>query len=188
MNLVEGVRVIRRWPRRRFGVGLAVAVVFVAALAGLSGLAPFGDTVGAGWRYPMLLLLGALIGLYGATAVQAPIGAEMTLCDLRWPALAAIGTVYAGRDATLSTGIAVLFPVAAVTVMLWAVLQRLEREHEALRSGDGEVCVTCRPLFTRRPAAVAPASLSAMAPIPPAPVQLDGLPQEPGDQPPPCPA
>jgi hypothetical protein len=182
MTVSAGLREIAAWPRSRFCIGLAVAVVFITALAALSGLMPFGTTAGAGWRYPLLLLLGGLLALYGATAAQAPIGAEMTLCDLRWPALATIATVYAGRDSALTTGLAVLFDVAAVTLMVWAVVHRLEQERQALSSGDGEVCLTCRPLFNARSRRGTPASGPESRPLSPAPVRLDRSIQEFGDQ------
>ena len=183
MTVLAGLREITAWPRSRFGIGLAVAVVFIAALAALSGLTPFGTTAGAGWRYPLVVLLAGLLGLYGATAARTPIGAEMTLCDLRWPTLGTISTGYAGRDATLTPSLAVLFDVAAVTVMVWAVVQRLEQERQALSSGDGEVCLTCRPLFTPRSRRGSPASGPEIRPLTPAPVWLKSPLPGSGDQP-----
>jgi hypothetical protein len=186
MSLSEGLREITAWPRARWGIGIAVAVGFILALAGLSGLAPFGPTVG-GWHYPLVVLLAALLGLYGASAVQAPVGAEMTLCDLRWPTLAIMATAYAAREATLSVGLAVLFDVAALTLMVWAVVQRLERERQALHSGDGEVCLTCRPLFVPRSRGVGAVSASAgepvIRPLATAPVRSGSLPEESGGLP-----
>lgn len=189
MSLSEGLCEIAAWPRSRFGIGLAVAVGFILALAALSGLAPFGSTAGGGWRYPLLVLLGTLLGLYGGTALHAPIGAEMTLCDLRWPTLAAVATAYAGRDAALSVGVAALFDIAALTLMVWAVVQRLERERQALGSGDSEVCLTCRPLFVPRSrgsgagAVSAPAGEPVIRPLTTAPVRSGSWPKKSGGLP-----
>ena len=147
MTLSAGARDIAAWPRRRFGITLAVTIVFTVVAAGVSGLPPFGAAPGTGWRYPLLVLLAAAIGLYGAAAVHPPVGAEMTLCDLRWPVLAAAGTVYAGQGAEPSLGLVALLGIAALTLMVWALVQRLDQERAALQDGTGEVCVTCRPLF-----------------------------------------
>lgn len=183
MTPAAGLREIGEWPRRRFGVGVAAAAVSVLALASLTGLPPLGSAGGAGWRYPLVLLLAALIGLYTATAVRAPVGAEMTLCDLRWPVLAAIAMLYAGRDATMSAGLGALFDIAAVTLMAWAVMQRLEQERR-VNSGDGEACLTCRPLFAPRSrGGAAPVSDPAIRPLTPAPVRVESRPEESGGLP-----
>ena len=182
MSPSEGLRQMSTWPRSRSGIGFTMAIASTVALAALSGLAPFGTTTGTGWRYPLVVLLGTLLGLYGATAAAAPIGAEMTFCDLRWPTLATIATTYAGRDATLTTGLAVLFDVAAVTLMAWAVVQRLEQEQQAL-SGDGEACLTCRPLFTARSPRDTPIDTPEIRPLTPAPVRPESPLPGSGEQP-----
>ncbi|MBW4043187.1 MAG: hypothetical protein HIU86_13885 [Acidobacteria bacterium] len=173
MRVSEGLRDIRAWPRARLGIGLVVAIAFILALAAVSGLAPFGTTAGAGWRSPLLVLVGTSVGLYAASAVRAPIGAEMTLCDLRWPGLATIATASAGRDATLATGFAVLFDVAALALMVWAVAHRLEEERRALGGGDGAACLTCRPVFLPRSRRGWPRDGPEIRPLEPAPVRLE---------------
>lgn len=173
MTLAQGARAVAAWPRPRFAVGAAVAVVFLIALAAVTALPPFGAAPDAGWRYPLLALLAAGMGLYGATAVRSPIGAEMTLCDLRWPVLATIGAGYAGRDAALSPALVALFGLAAVTLMVWAVVQRLERERAALQNGDSDVCLTCRPLFAQRPGDRTHAGAPVIQRLDPAPVSRE---------------
>lgn len=180
MTPAAGLREIGEWPRRRFGVGVGAAAVSVLALASVTGLSPFGSAGGAGWRYPLVLLLAALIGLYSATAVRAPVGAEMTLCDLRWPVFAAIAMLYADRDTTMSAGLGALFDIAAATLMAWAVGQRLEQERRALSGADGEVCLTCRPLFAPRSRGGASVSEPAIRPLTPAPVRVESRPEKSG--------
>lgn len=143
-------RELAAWPRRRRVVGIVVAAAALLVVAALSGLPPFGAASGAAWRYPLLVVLAAVLGLYAATAVEAPVDAPMTLCDLRWPGLALIGTVYAGRAATVPPALGALFEVGAVALMVWALRERLELEREALR-GEGAACVSCRPLLSGRP-------------------------------------
>lgn len=183
MTLAQGARDVAAWPRRRLALGVAITIVLVLALAALSGLPPFGAALGAGWRYPLLALLAAGMGLYGATGVRSPIGAEMTLCDLRWPAVATIGVAYAGRDATFSPALVALFGLAAVTLMFWAVVQRLERERAAVRDGDSEVCLTCRPLFAQRPGRGAHAGARVIQPLDPGSVRREAAVLERGERP-----
>lgn len=182
MTLAQGARAVAAWPRHRLAVGAAVAVVFLMALAALTGLPPFGAAPDAGWRYPLLALLAAEMGLYGATAVRSPIGAEMTFCDLRWPMLATLGVGYAGREAALSSALTAVFGLAAVTLMVWAVVQRLERERAALQNGDGEVCPTCRPLFGQRPGHRTHPRAPVIQPLDPAPVSREAAVLERGEQ------
>jgi hypothetical protein len=159
---------LRTWPARRWSiaggtaiaafVGLAVASGTITVAGGLGFAAPF-------WAYLASAVGSGLLGLVVASYIAPPIGADATLCDLRWPVLALIGL-------SLSTDVRTAVPlltgverpavaVTAVALLVWALVERLRLEHRvvlarerASRSGvdsvDGEVCTTCRPLFPRR--------------------------------------
>ena len=115
---------------------------------------------------PGLLLAGLVVGSYFA----APIGAEATLCDTRWPVLGVTGLViatsagegslaaylFAGTaPAVLSAVIQPVFALLAAALLGWALWMRLELERKAVsppaEGDDYGVCTTCRPLFPARP-------------------------------------
>jgi heme A synthase len=127
---------LRSWPVKRRMVAAGVGVV-----------------AGAG-----------LVGLVVASYFDAPIGADATLCDVRWPVLGLI-SLYLSTD--LRTAVPMLDGVArpivalaAIALLVWALLERLGSESRAVAKRDrsvtagddvedGEVCTTCRPLFPR---------------------------------------
>jgi hypothetical protein len=154
---------LRTWPARRWSiaggtaiaafVGLAVASGTITVAGGLGFAAPF-------WAYLASAVGSGLLGLVVASYIAPPIGADATLCDLRWPVLALIGL-------SLSTDVRTAVPlltgverpavaVTAVALLVWArvehrvVLARERASRSGVDSVDGEVCTTCRPLFPRR--------------------------------------
>ncbi len=102
----------------------------------------------------------------------APIGAEATVCDTRWPVLGlggvALGAAAPSSPAFLSTvfsanadslaGLAQpAVGLAALALLSWALAQRLGQERKATTPAepgtdqlDGSACTTCRPLFPSR--------------------------------------
>ena len=161
---------LRRWPARRRLIVAAVAGMVLVGLALAAGTVAFVDGSlvfpGTGWADAVTVVGAGLIGLVVASYVDAPIGADATLCDLRWPALGLI-SLYLSTDLRtavplLEPGIRPVVSVAASALLVWALLARLNSEYKATRSQrrsgapgdidgteDGEVCTTCRPLFPR---------------------------------------
>ncbi|MEB0200913.1 hypothetical protein QN354_03970 [Cryobacterium sp. 5I3] len=164
------IRELRSWPTRRRLIIVTVAAMALTGLTLASGtVAIVGGSLvfpGPWWADAVTVGGACLIGLVVASYVDAPIGADATLCDLRWPALGLI-SLYLSTDLRtavplLEPGIRPVVGVAAIALLVWALLARLNSEYKATRSQhrsgtsggidgteDGEVCTTCRPLFPR---------------------------------------
>ena len=168
---------LRIWPTRRWIVAVGVAVVAFAGLMITSGMVATADGVlafpGPWWAYAVAAAGTSVVGLIVASYIATPIGADATLCDLRWPIL---GLIALHLSTDLRTAVPVLtgavrpaVAVAAVALLVWALVERLGRERRAIAGGDqaptatgvsgtpvgddledGAVCTTCRPLFSRR--------------------------------------
>lgn len=163
---------LRAWSRRRWLVAAAVALAAVGGLILAAAMIP--STAGPAapwWAFLAVGGGGILLGLLVAGYLDAPIGAEATLCDLRWPVLGLVGLYLAG-DAralvpTLSAEVRPAVALAALAVLVWALAGRMRGERRALAAdrrreaalsagsaddaaSDGETCTTCRPLFPTR--------------------------------------
>ncbi|WP_146066037.1 hypothetical protein [Cryobacterium sp. Y82] len=126
-----------------------------------TGYAPSaGGAGGAPWWTVAATALGAsLIGLIVASFIGTPIGADATRCDARWPALGLVAlyltTEVRSLDPVVSGAARPLLAAAALTLLIWALRERLTSERRATTrskssdSTDGEVCATCTPLFPR---------------------------------------
>jgi len=165
-------RSLRRWQRPRMvaaGItAIAAAAVLVAAngLAG-TGAAWAGTAWAVWWSVPAVAAGALLAGLIVGSYVRAPIGAEATLCDTRWPVLGLAGLALGtspGPDsllaylfswaapAVLGAVIQPAVSLASLALLGWALRLRLDLERAALAPDDGAPasagsCPTCRPLF-----------------------------------------
>ena len=140
---------------------ITAAVAAAAFVAFVTGYAPrANDADGALWFTVAATALGAsLIGLIVASYVGTPIGADATLCDTRWPALGLIAlyltTEVRSLDPIVSGAARPVLAAAALTLLIWALRERLVSERrattrrESSESAEGEVCTTCTPLFPR---------------------------------------
>ena len=164
------------WSRRRWLVATAVAVSVSVGLVLAASMVSSTPGLGAPWwAFAAVAGGGILLGLIVAGYLEAPIGAEATVCDLRWPVLGLLG-LYLASDAralvpTLSAEVRPVVALASVAVLVWALAERMRGERHALAAGrqrdavlhgdadagqdalsiDGETCSTCRPLFPTRP-------------------------------------
>jgi len=155
---------LRRWrPVRRAGAGIAAAAA-AAVVVSMNGMM---GPPGAVWWNAVIVAAGSVLtGLVVGSYVDAPIGAEATVCDTRWPLIGLTGLVIATSTgqgtlaAHLFTGAAPLvlagviqpsFALLSLALLGWALRERLQLERTALTpstGGDsGEVCTSCRPLF-----------------------------------------
>jgi hypothetical protein len=135
----------------------AVAVgAFITLATGYASIA--GGAGDALWWTVAATALGAsLIGLIVASYIGTPIGAEATLCDARWPALGLIAlyltTEVRSLDPVVSGAARPVLATAALTLLIWALRERLASERRATTrnesSTEGEACTTCTPLFPR---------------------------------------
>jgi len=133
-----------------------VALIASAALVVASGIvrATAGGLAfpGAWWSIPAVAAGSILVALIIASYVGTPIGADATLCDTRWPALGLIALFLATDTMTVAPVLTGITPpvvaVAAILLLVWALRERLASERRAM-DGDGEVCLTCRPLIAR---------------------------------------
>ena len=166
-GLDAGWRQLRSWRRTRLAAAGISAIAAALILVSLNGML---TGAGAAWWNLMIAAAGSLLtGLVVGSYFAAPIGAEATLCDTRWPALGLTGLViatstgegslaeylFAGASPAVLTG--VIQPVSAlltVAFLGWALRQRLDLERIAVSpASDDEdygVCTTCRPLFPAR--------------------------------------
>jgi hypothetical protein len=168
---------LRRWPRRRWLVAAAVASAVIGALILAASMVSRAPGLGAPWwAFAAVAIGGILLGLIVAGYFEAPIGAEATVCDLRWPVLGLLG-LYLASDAsalvpTLTAEVRPAVAVAAVAVLGWGLAERMRGERHALAADrrreaalgagagpdaddldnatDGDTCSTCRPLFPSR--------------------------------------
>lgn len=156
---------LRTWPARRRLIAAGVAIVAFAGVVLASGIVGVADGAlsfpGPWWAYLVVAAGTSLVGLVVASYIGTPIGADATLCDTRWPVLGLIA-LYLATDLNTAvpmiTGIArPAVAVAALALLVWALLERLATERRAVArldraspgQVDGEVCTTCRPLFSR---------------------------------------
>lgn len=152
---------------RLFGgaVGALLVVAFLAAEP-VSGQL-IGVTV-PWWAYPAIGAAAFLVGVVVGSFIQPRRGAEPTVCEVG-PILLGVGAAYLGSvpratgtgaaaflDSLGVVGAAVTQPAlagVAVLVLAGAVADRARRERYGAAeagTGDGEVCVTCAPLFPTR--------------------------------------
>lgn len=155
---------VARWRFRRWAIAGGVAVIAFAAVAVAAGVIGLGITHSPAadqWWSVIAIAAGAsLCGLVIASYFGAPIGAEATLCDTRWPGFALLALLFATdvrSEVPILTGFTrPVVALAAVLLLVWALRERITSERRAvarLASGntdDGEVCATCRPLFPTR--------------------------------------
>ncbi|GAB3132502.1 hypothetical protein GCM10027057_04890 [Marisediminicola antarctica] len=151
---------LRSWPAVRWFAALAVAVLSAALLVLASALPFAGADAGALWSLAAVASGSALTGLIVASYFRTPIGADATLCDLRWPALGLVALHFStdlrSAEPLLFGAVRPVVAIAAIALLLWALRDRLESERRATDAdaeASGEVCTTCRPLFTRTAAA-----------------------------------
>lgn len=161
-------RQLRRWRWPRVTVAVIAAATAATIATNLNGML---TASGVPWWNVVAVALGSLLaGLVIGSYIGAPIGAEATVCDTRWPVLGLAGLVLAtpSGQANLSTHVltgaapAVLAGVIqaviallSLTLLAWAVGERFELERKvASRStsmGTGATCTSCRPLFPTKP-------------------------------------
>jgi hypothetical protein len=161
-------RQLRSWQWSRVAAAGIAAATAAAVVVSLNGMM---TVTGPAWWNVLIVAAGSLLaGLVVGSYFGAPIGAEATVCDTRWPVLTLTGLVVAtstGQEtpaAHLFTGAApavlagVIQPAIALlslALLGWAMQERLELERKAASpSADGytgDVCTTCRPLFPTRP-------------------------------------
>ena len=84
---------LRRWrPVRRAGAGIAAAAA-AAVVVSMNGMM---GPPGAVWWNAVIVAAGSVLtGLVVGSYVDAPIGAEATVCDTRWPLIGLTGLVIA---------------------------------------------------------------------------------------------
>lgn len=157
------VQLLRSWQRTRFaaaGIGAAAAASAVVSVNGMltAPAIPW-------WSLAFLAAGAVLTGLVLGSYVRAPIGAEATLCDTRWPVIGLIGLalatstgpgtlathLFAGAAPWVLAGvIQPVFALLALGLLAWALRDRLSLERWAMAPSDGDpaaACVSCRPLF-----------------------------------------
>ena len=155
-----------QWSRASAaGISAAAAAAVVVSMNGMTA------ETGAAWWNIVIVAAGSLLaGLVVGSYVGAPIGAEATVCDTRWPVLGLTGLVIAtsagqgslaahlftgAAPAVLAGVIQPAFALLALTLLGWALRERLELERNVVASstsGDsGAMCTTCRPLFPTKP-------------------------------------
>ena len=147
---------LRRWPAVRWAAALAVAVLAAALLVLASALPIARADASIVGSLAAVATGSALIGLTVASYLRTPIGADATFCDLRWPALALLALHFStdlrSAEPLLFGAARPVVALAAIVLLLWALRERLESERRATDAGaetSGEICTTCRPLFTR---------------------------------------
>lgn len=163
---------LRAWPGIRWVIAAIVGLGVLAGMVAASGLAATPPGGGPGmpwWAYPVIGAGSVLTGLLVAGYFRAPLGAEATFCDLRWPLFGLLGMAMAtgsretggtfagllvGPPGSLADLTRLAVGVASVTVVAWALSGRLGLEREALAAQAGgddlATCTTCRPLFPAR--------------------------------------
>ena len=146
---------LRAWPTRRRLIAAAVAAAAFVTLLVASGLLEFAGAPGAApwWSYALAAVGSALIGLVVGSYIGAPIGADATLCDTRWPVLGLIALYLAtdlrSVEPVLTGAVRPVVALAAIALLAWALRERLVSERRATADADpeGAACTTCRPLF-----------------------------------------
>lgn len=164
---------LRRWPAVRWATASVGAVLSAGLLVLASALPLAGADAATLWSLAAVAAGSALIGLIVASYLRTPIGADATLCDLRWPVIGLLA-LHAATDLRSAEPILVgavrpVVAIATIALLLWALRERLESERrvtDADAEASGEVCTTCRPLFTRTSARVAHDHTAAPTPAP----------------------
>jgi hypothetical protein len=163
-QLIGNFRLLRSWrPVRRAGAGIAAAAA-AAVVVSMNGMM---TPPGAAWWNAVIIAAGSILaGLIVGSYLGAPIGAEATVCDTRWPVIGLTGMVIAtstgqgnlaahlftGAAPTVLAGvIQPAFALLSLALLGWALRARLDLERRAVtpstEGDDGDVCTTCRPLF-----------------------------------------
>ncbi|POH72470.1 hypothetical protein [Arthrobacter glacialis] len=163
-------RQLRHWQWSRVAAA-GTAAAAAAAAAGVLSMNGMMTEMRTPWWSVVIVAAGSLLtGLVAGSYIRAPIGAEATLCDTRWPVLGLTALVIAtstGRrtpaahlftgaaPAVLAGAIQPAFALLSLALLGWALRERLELERRAVSAttgGDaGDACTTCRPLFPTRP-------------------------------------
>ena len=148
-----------RWPAIRWAAALAAASLSAVLLVFASALPLARADAASLWSLAAVAAGSALIGLVVASFLRTPIGADATLCDLRWPSLGLLAlhlsTDLRSAEPLLSEAARPAVAVAAICLLIWALRERLARERRATglavagAEASGEACTTCRPLFPR---------------------------------------
>lgn len=145
---------LRAWPTRHRLIAAAVAAAAFALLLVASGLVAGAPAAAPWWNYALAAVGSGLIGLVVGSYIDAPIGAEATLCDTRWPTLGLIALYLAtdirSVEPVLTGVVRPVVALAAIALLAWALRERLVSEHQATADAgteDGAACTTCRPLF-----------------------------------------
>jgi hypothetical protein len=131
---------LRLWSPRRWLLATAVALTSIGGLILTAAMLPGVATPGAPWwTFAAVAAGGILLGLIVAGYIETPIGAEATMCDLRWPVLGLLG-LYVASDATalvptLSAEVRPVLALAAVAVLGWGLAERMRGERHALAAG-----------------------------------------------------
>lgn len=161
-------RQLRGWQRSRVATAGIAAAAAAAVVVSTNGMM---TAAGAPWWSFVLVGAGSLLaGLVVGSYISAPIGAEATVCDTRWPLIGLTGLVLStstGEEslaAHLFTGAppAVLagviqpaFALLSFALLGWALRERLGLERTAVSPVAGkdadDACTTCRPLFPTKP-------------------------------------
>lgn len=84
---------VRRWRSSRVAVAAVAAAAAAAVVVATNGM--MTETAATWWSFVVLAAGSLLTGLVAGSYIGAPIGAEATLCDLRWPVLGLTGLVVA---------------------------------------------------------------------------------------------
>jgi hypothetical protein len=171
-RLRRGWRSLRGWQRPRvvaagIAASAAAAALVAPALVAPKGMPDAGAAWAVWWCVPVIAAGSLLAGLVFGSYVRAPIGAEATVCDTRWPLLGLAGLALGtspGPDgllaylfswaapAVLAAVIQPAVALASLALLGWALRLRLDLERTALPPpGEapfgGEACPSCRPLF-----------------------------------------
>lgn len=148
---------IRAWGRTRRIVATGVALAGTGALLLASGLlfgGPFTPAAELWWAAPLILAGSLALGALIASYIGAPIGAEATFCDLRWPLLAIVllhlATDFFSVAPLVAGPTRLILGAAATLLLLWALRERVRAEQRARTTDDGATCTTCRPLIATR--------------------------------------
>ncbi|QCO98274.1 hypothetical protein FCN77_11940 [Arthrobacter sp. 24S4-2] len=167
-TLGRGWRQLRSWQWSRAAAAGIAAAAAAAVVLSMNGMM---TVTGPAWWNAVVVAVGSILaGLVVGSYIGAPIGAEATVCDARWPIFGLTGLVLAtstGQEtlaAHLFTGadpavqaevIQPAFALLSLALLGWALRERLELERKAVSpSADGDtggVCTTCRQLFPTRP-------------------------------------
>ena len=155
---------LRRWRpvrKARAGIAAVAAATVVVSMNHMTG------PTGAVWWHAVIVAAGSILaGLLVGSYLGAPIGAEATVCDTRWPLTGLTGLVIATSTgqgtlaALLFTGAAPIllaaviqpaFALLSLALLGWALRKRLQLERMALTpstgGASGDACTACRPLF-----------------------------------------